>query len=450
MKLELLEKGKQYKYKDLCEAFEVEPKTGNAKKAQFKTFEQYLVLEKNGTWFTVVDFHEQVQERDDKRKDNGKSEASQKALAESDKGRKSFFEPNELQLAILWTLGSKYYEEQRLEENNVIFIPKNKMHVAIGLCNEFFNTLFRNVYYYSKLDKDDNRETVYDMWKVKTALNLYDKWTDLSFEMQSHTITALNQLQRKKVLEYSYWKAWSDGKEEKVFTDEQMKIFLATREHCLGWWNEEHQNRQCETVGDIYKTLLPKEVKEFEEHLKVLLASTKEFRDLRYYFSCYKTIFTINTIKRELKKRGFDTGTTANDFNNAFIENMAEVVVRINSQFIKRQVERIDKARDAKFEEFEEYERKLEEFYTQVEKDRAERRGFGKRTVQEPKHPNVDLIEYENYNEVLEILYLGLKLMENLTIDDRATMQGIEHCIEVNSKDRKKDGFDLMLEELNK
>ena len=424
MKLELLQVGMKYKYQQLCDAFGFKPATGNTKKKHMTTFEQYLKLEKQGTWFLVVEKYGEAQERNDKR---GKSEACIKASEE-----KSFFKPDEIQLAILWTLGSKYYEEQRMEESSIIYIPKNKMHVTIGLCNEFFNTLSRNAYYYSKLDKNDKRETVYDAWKVNVALNTYSNHNSVNYEMQNFTITALTQLQRRKVLEYSYWKAWSDGSKEMLFTDEQMKVFLTTRENCLEWWNEKHQNKQCATVGDVYSSLKHKEVKEFEEHLKDELATTKEFRGLHYYFSCYKTIFTIGAIKRELKKRGFDTGITAKDFNDAFIENMAEVVVRINSKFIKRHIDRIDGLRENQCKQFEEYEMKLDEFYKLMENNRRERRGFGRHTVQEPKKPSTDIIEHENYKEVLEILCLGLKLMEDLTDEERATMQGIERCIESN------------------
>ena len=435
MKLDLIQTGMKYKYQQLCEAFDLKPATGNTKKKHMTTFEQYLKLEKQGTWFLVVEKYGEVKEREDKRKDNGKNEASQKALAESDKGRKSFFKEDELQLAILWTLGSRYYEQRLTDDSSIIYIPKNKMHVHLGLCNEFFNTLFRNIYHYSKLNKNDERETAYDLWKVQVAFNSStsrEYHDNIDYEMQRHVITAFNQLQRKKVLEYSYWKAWSDGTKETLFTDEQMKLFLTMREQNLDWWNETHKNRVCKTVGEIYDTLTPKEVNEFETELKFNLSNTKEFRGLKYYFSCYKTFFSISAIKRELNKRGFNTGITMEDFNNAFIENMAETVERINDKFIQRQVERINKLREKQINDMQQYEEEIAKFYEYVEQHRE--RGFGKRSVKEPKMPKHGLTEYEDYQEVLEILYLGLKLIEDLTAEQSGMMQGIEHCIEVNKK----------------
>lgn len=77
---ELFEVGQQYKYKTLCEPFGLQPTGGDSKKRQFKIFEQYMRLEKNGTWYTVVEIYEEIREKKDGRKNNGKNEASLKAL----------------------------------------------------------------------------------------------------------------------------------------------------------------------------------------------------------------------------------------------------------------------------------------------------------------------------------------------------------------------------------
>ena len=423
MKLDLLQVGMKYKYQQLCDAFGFKPATGNTKKKHMTTFEQYLKLEKQGTWFLVVEKYGEVQERNDKRKDNGKSEAS----IEADEQR-AIFKPDEIQLAILWTLGSKYYENKVKEDSSIIYIPKNKLHVELGLCNQFFITLFRNKYYYTKLRKDDDREIVYDAWKVNVAFNVNTKYHNLNDSMKDYTLTAFKQLQRRKVLEYSYWKAWSDGSKEMLFTDEQMKVFLSVREDTLTWWNETYSNKQCTTIGNVYGNLTPKEIKVFEEKLKELLRETKEFRRLQYYCSCYKTYFSIRAIKKELSRRGIEVGDTKADFDKAFIENMQDTIKRVNNRIINEQVKRIDKLRNEQFKKFEKYEDELNKFYEYVEQHKE--RGFGRQTMVEPKKPNCDLIDYENYKEVLEILYLGLQL--EMTLEQSGTMQGIEHCIESN------------------
>ena len=436
MKIENLTVGTTYKnWKALCEALEVEPKSGSYKQKQERDFKQYFNWEKQGQKITVTEIYNEVQEREDKRKDNGKSEASKQALEQHRSHRPSFFDEDELQLAILWTLGTKYYESIRNEDASLIFIPKNEMHIQLGLCNEFFNTLYRNRYYYCKLDKHDKRETGIDMWKVKTAFDLYNKYSNIDSDMQRQVITAFNQLQRKKVLEFCYWKAWSNGMKEQLFTDEQMKLFLAIREETLTWWNEEHKARVCETVGEIYGKLIPKEIKAFEEEFKNRLNKTKDFKGLKYYFSCYKTVFAISSIKRELKKRGFEVGVNSTDFNRAYIENMTHTVIKINSKFIQRHIERIDNLRDEQLARLEQYETELENYYKQLESQ--PKRVLGKRVAKEPKQPNISLTECSEYSDVLDILFLGLKLIQELTDEQRQFMQGVEHCIEVNKNEEE-------------
>lgn len=417
-------------YNDVCEMLGIEPvKATNTRKKHMKDIEQYMKLEQvgRGKW-KIVEIYDSVQQREDKR---GKSESSQKALKENRGHKPSFFHEDELQLAILWTLGSKYYESVKNEDSSLIFIPKNEMHIQLGLCNEYFNTLYRNRYYYCKLGKLDERQTAIDKWKVDLAFDLNSNYTDINNDMQRQVITAFNQLQRKKVLEFTYWKAYNDGKRDILFTDEHMKVFLVTREETFKWWNEKHPKKVRETIGDIYK-LTQVEISEFEEELKRRLRETKEFKGLTYYFSCYKTLFVISSIKRELKKQGFEVGDGADDFSHAYIENMTYTVIKINNKFIQRHVERIDKFCDEQRTKLEQYETELENYYKQIEQQH--RRGFGKRIGRPSKPKDVDIVLYdEPYADVLDILFLGLKLIEELTKEQRVLMQGIEHCIKVNT-----------------
>ena len=60
---EKLEVGKQYKYKDLCEVFGFDhKKTGNTKKKYLATFDRYMKLEKNKTWYTVTEIYDKVKD----------------------------------------------------------------------------------------------------------------------------------------------------------------------------------------------------------------------------------------------------------------------------------------------------------------------------------------------------------------------------------------------------
>ena len=80
MNLELLKVGEKVKYKTLCEAFGVKPATGNSKPKQLKDFECYVKMEKEGTWFHILEIYDTPKERMGGR---GKSEASLKALKEN-------------------------------------------------------------------------------------------------------------------------------------------------------------------------------------------------------------------------------------------------------------------------------------------------------------------------------------------------------------------------------
>ena len=59
MNLCILKSGDRVKYKTLCEAFEVEPKTGNSKLKQLKDFEKYVRFEKEGIWFNILEIKEE-------------------------------------------------------------------------------------------------------------------------------------------------------------------------------------------------------------------------------------------------------------------------------------------------------------------------------------------------------------------------------------------------------
>ena len=60
---EKLEVGKQYKYKDLCEVFGFDyKKTGNTRKKYLAIFDRYMKLEKNKTWFTVVEIYDEIKD----------------------------------------------------------------------------------------------------------------------------------------------------------------------------------------------------------------------------------------------------------------------------------------------------------------------------------------------------------------------------------------------------
>lgn len=78
MNISNLEVGMTFKnYKTLCEFLGVEPKRGDSKKAQIKTFKQYFDFETQGHKIIITEIYDSMQERDDNR---GKSENSHQAI----------------------------------------------------------------------------------------------------------------------------------------------------------------------------------------------------------------------------------------------------------------------------------------------------------------------------------------------------------------------------------
>lgn len=408
MKLELLEKGKQYKYKDLCEAFGVEPKTGNAKKAQFKTFEQYLVLEKNGTWFTVVDFHEQVQERNDGR---GKSEATQKALAESDKGRKPKFNyDDELQLMILLYLAKRTYAEN-LETGgkpNVKYfynVGMSSLFIQSGLCSNFYHDVLCKDGYYLLGSKRDVEKGI----ALYTKSEFKEAFRDFYKHMQNDTRTALENLRKRKVLDYYEIKSWFDGQEWHPCNDEEMSLIIEAREDAIDWWNETHK-KQIATTYDLYNqwALTPKEKDEVFEWMNKRLAETLS-EDFICYTSTFKIFCSERAINRHLTKIGY----------GELIDNKELIDKKINEVKQKNldlQIERtLNKTRNKHIEA-------LEKFYEQ-EPTVVERHGYGKRAIIEkqvdnmPYSPLADEQIYENAKELLKKGIFGVSQEEARAIN---------------------------------
>lgn len=93
MDLEKLQVGSKVKYTTLCEAFGVEKKTGKSKQLQVKEFERYIKLEKEGTWFTILEiYHEPLAKIDGRTNQD-----------------KVIFKNGELSNAIIYTMSNDLY-----------------------------------------------------------------------------------------------------------------------------------------------------------------------------------------------------------------------------------------------------------------------------------------------------------------------------------------------------
>ena len=411
MKIENITVGATYKnWKALCEVLGVEPKSGSYKQKQERDFKQYFNWEKNGQKITITEIYDTVQEREDGRKGNTFTERHE---------QEPVFTKNELQLAVLWILGKKAYETPKKHEKYEGFcIPTKEMYIAVGLCNEFYNMLVRDKYYYTKLTKQD--EGVYWKWQVDLAFN--SVYTD----MKKRMITAFNQLQRKKVLEFSYWKATVTGSGELVpFTDKQMGLFLKLREDTIEWWDATHTNTYY-TINKFYERANAKEVREFEDKLKKQMIESKQFgRNFEIYTSCFKINYDLRSILKELTERGYKVDTYS-DFKDSFTSSMKYVVKRINEKFIQRHLEYLDKKRDEHFEVFDKFIREQEKIEVPTEGRRTLGRGKKIETVKEPFHA---LTDSDVYEDTKGLMMLGMKQKDDLSKEELGTLQGIEHKI---------------------
>lgn len=337
MKIENLKVGTTYKnWKALCEALEVEAKSASYKQKQERDFKQYFNWEKQGQKITITEIYSAVQEREDGRKDNTFTERYE---------QESFFKEDELQLAILWTLGLRAYESGWKETTKQpAYIPSNELYIAIGLCNDFFKGLTANQHYYTTTNSKTDVNKEYYCYKYQADIAFKGLYQD----MKSKTITAFNQLKRKKLVDFAYWKQYRTVHGEIVpCTDMDMIAIHERRFDTMEWFNQNHR-KQLDNVGDLYTKLNHKEFKEAMEKLTELLK--EDIEDYDCYYSCFKVIYSLRAVRKELTNRGFDLGTTKQDFMLAFQESMKDVVARINKKFAERHIERIEKVRDEHIE----------------------------------------------------------------------------------------------------
>lgn len=400
MNINNIKVGDTYKnWKALCEALGVEPKSASYKAKQERDFKQYFNWEKQGQKITITEIYDTPKEREDGR---GKSEATQK----SDKGRKPKFSyDDELQLMILLYLAKRTYAEN-LETGgkpNVKYfynVGMSALFVQSGLCSNFYHDVLCKDGYYLIGSKRD----------VETGMALYTRsefkeaFRDFYKHMQNDTRTALENLRKRKVLDYYEIKSWYDGKEWHPCNDEEMSLIIEAREDAIDWWNETHK-KQIATTYDLYNqwALTPKEKDEVFEWMYDRLKETLS-NDFVCYTSSFKIFCSERAINRHLTKIGY----------GELIDNKQLIDKKINEvkeKNLNLQLERtLDKTRAKHIEA-------LEKFYEQ-EPTVVERRGFGKRAIVEkqvdnmPYSPLADDKIYENAKELLRKGIFGVSKEE--------------------------------------
>ena len=305
MNLDLLKEniGNKVKYATLCEAFGVEKKTGKSKQLQIKDFERYAKLEKDGTWFTVVEVYDTPQE---KINNKGKSEASLKALEQHRGHRQPDFKyDDELQLAILLYLVNRTNSENEEKQYrpNIKYpyiIGEKQLFTQTGLCDDFYKKVLSQDGYYliGTREQIEKGEAMYTKQQYEEAFRDFYK------HMQNDTRTALNDLRRRKVLEYIEIKSWYDGTEWHECNDMEMQMIVEAREDVIDWWNATHSKQLKETY-DLYNswTLTPKEKEEAFNYMNNRLKETISENYVSYTTS-FKVYCSQRAIERHLTNIG--------------------------------------------------------------------------------------------------------------------------------------------------
>ena len=306
MNINNIKLGETYKnWKALCEVLGVEPKSASYKAKQERDFKQYFDWTKEGQKITITEIYKEKQERLDGR---GKSENSQKALRENKGHRKPLFNyDDELQLMILLYLARRTYSENlelgRRENAKYFYtVGASTLFVQTGLCSNYYtDVLSKNGYYLIGTTEQIRRgEALYTRSEFKEAFRDFYK------HMQSDTKTALDNLRKRKVLDYYETKSWFDGKEWHPCSDEEMQCIVEAREDAIDWWNSCHE-KQLKEAYDLYNqwTLTPREKDEVFEWMNNRLKETIH-NSFVCYTSSYKIFCSERSIKRQLTNIGFE------------------------------------------------------------------------------------------------------------------------------------------------
>lgn len=392
MNLENLKTGERYKYKDLCLAFGFQPATGNTKKKHLTTFEQYLNIKKDGTWFIVTEIYDSPKEREDGR--------IQTLAQHRGTGRKPSFEyDDELQLMILLYLARRTYaeNEETGKRPNVKYnyeVGMSQLFVQSGLCSDFYHdTLCKDGYYLIGSKKQIiNGEALYTKTEFKEAFR------DFYRHMQNDVRTALNDLRKKKVLEYVEVKSWFDGKEWQICNDMEIQAILEAREDTVDWWNETHR-KQLKTSYDLYNawTLTPQEKDEAFEFMHERIRETMS-ENYVTHCSSFKIYCSQRAVERQLKEIGYEE--LLND--KKLIEKK---LIQVKEKNLELQLKRtLDKEREKQM-------LTLNKFYEEQAELREQKKLFGC-VKNKPYVPLADDITYNNAKELLKKGIFGINEME--------------------------------------
>lgn len=384
MKIENLEIKGYKNYKVVCEVLGEPIKTGKSKQLQLKEWARYFDWKNEGQKWLVTEIFNQPKEREDGR---GKSEMSKQALEEHRGHRQSDFKyDDELQLAILLYLSNRtsYENEEKQHRPNVKYpyvIGMSQLFTQTGLCSDFYRDVLNHNGYYLI----GSKEQIYKGQAMFTKIQYEEAFRDFYKHMQKDVRTALNDLRRKKVLEFIEVKSWFDGQEWHVCDDVEMSMIVEAREDTIDWWNATHSKQLTETY-DLYNnwTLTQREKDEAFSYMNNRLKETIS-EDYVTYTSSFKVYCSQRAIERQLTKIGCSDLTR---------EECETIITKVSEKNMELQLRRtLDKRRQ----------QHIEMFYEWVEREESIRH-IGKRK----DVPYMPLADDEIYLQARKLLEHGI------------------------------------------
>ncbi len=275
----LIELGKIYSYKDLCEAVNDKYYSGGKSK-------QYQLRK----WSRYFKWEYEINARGKQTKKMIVTEVYDEPLPEED-GRRCEYDLSDILLMLINGYNCLHYDEK--EDLYSMGVTKTKINELVGLCNEqYVKTMNTPI---AGIPKPTHRD--------------FFASTNSSFD--SIIKSNLNSLQKKNVLVYSDGQLWyemyldENGKTKRTYklaSDKEHAIIRKARYLTLQEWNKEN-GTNLTTYGEVFHRLTPFEQQAFEHQVKTIIRQNKGMERYEGSYACHKITFSKLVIQRELEKR---------------------------------------------------------------------------------------------------------------------------------------------------
>lgn len=262
-------------YSNLCKLLDIKPKSGNTKISDLKILERFIDYEKVGTKFIIKKIY-----------DKPKKKADQRA-----NGNRSIYVPciEKILLEYFIAVGKREVE-----------LTKTMLWQKLGMISKLYIAYYDN--------EDFLNEIKYirpsaKQWHINRA------YSNSSKKMNSITRSALDSLQRRKLIKYEYetnlWCRQTNGYYREV-TDKEKEIVLQCEREAL-------LEVECKNINEVY---LKNCIKNYS---KIKNAKLVEYLDMSYTFCRYKIICNRKYLQQGLNETIEELQSLKVQLNNAII-----------------------------------------------------------------------------------------------------------------------------------